>query len=43
VGKLVAGDDVGLERQHDQRQRAVFGQQLAADDLVDLTVSMNLS
>ena len=32
--ELVAGDDVGFERQHDQRQRAVFRQQLAADDLV---------
>ena len=34
LAELVAGDHVGLERQHDQRQRAVFGQQLAADDLV---------
>ena len=33
-GELVAGNHLGLERQHDQRQRAVFGQQLAADDLV---------
>ena len=34
LAELVAGDHVGFERQHDQRQRAVFGQQLAADDLV---------
>ena len=32
--ELVAGDDRRIERQHDQRQRAVLGQQLAADDLV---------
>ena len=34
LGQLVAGDHLGFERQHDQRQRAVVGQQLAADDLV---------
>jgi hypothetical protein len=34
VASLGAGDDIGLERQHDQRQRAVLGQQLAANDLV---------
>ena len=34
LAELVARDHVRLERQHDQRQRAVFGQQLAADDLV---------
>src|SRR6202035_830637 len=34
LAELVAGDDLGFERQHDQRQGAVFGQQLAADDLV---------
>src|SRR5437762_6568169 len=32
--KFVACDNFGFERQNDQRQRAVFGQQLAADDLV---------
>ena len=37
VGReLVAGDNLGIQRQHDQRQRAVLGQQLAADDLVGL-------
>ncbi len=34
LAEFAAGDNVGLERQHDQRQRAVLGQQLAADDLV---------
>ena len=34
LGQLVVADDRGLQRQHDQRQRAVFRQQLAADDLV---------
>ena len=34
LGEIVAGDHVRFERQHDQRQRAVLGQQLAADDLV---------
>ena len=32
--ELVAGDHLRIERQHDQRQRAVLRQQLAADDLV---------
>ena len=31
---LLLATIVRFERQHDQRQRAVFGQQLAADDLV---------
>ena len=31
---MVAGDHVRFERKHDQRQRAVLGQELAADDLV---------
>jgi hypothetical protein len=34
LGELVGGDHLRIERQHDQRQRAVFRQQLAADDLV---------
>ena len=34
VPSLLLDDDLGLQRQHDQRQRAVFRQQLAADDLV---------
>jgi len=33
-GEVVAGNDIRLQRQHDQRQRAVLAQQLAADDFV---------
>ena len=33
---LLRGHHLRVERQHDQRQRAVFRQQLAADDLVGL-------
>ena len=36
LGEAVAGDDRRFERQHHQRQRAVLGQQLAANDLVGL-------
>ena len=32
--QAIVADDRRLQRKHDQRQRAVFGQELAADDLV---------
>ncbi len=36
LGQLVGSDHLRIEREHDQRQGAVFRQQLAADDLVVL-------
>jgi hypothetical protein len=34
LAEIVRGNHLRLQRQHDQRQRAVLGQQLAANDLV---------
>jgi len=41
--EFVAGDNFGLQRQHDQRQRAVFRHSLPRMISLVLTVSMNLS